>query len=110
MLIRIDGATTTECGDSLCDTCRHSRIIRGRRLDEEIVFCNMLYTRPIRITFKVTGCSDYTDRRGPSYVELMEKAWILRPATKRRAAGFIRAADLPPDDPMRLGIDPMEPD
>ena len=49
---------------------------------------------PMRITFKVTSCSDYADSRLPSYGELVQQAWILKPATKRRRAGFVRGRDL----------------
>jgi hypothetical protein len=110
VLVKVYGGTTVGEGESLCDTCRHSRIVRGRRLDEEIVFCNALYAATIRITFKVTTCTDYVDDREPSYNELMEKAWILRPASKRRAAGFVRAADLRGVEAMRIFDDPTDPD
>lgn len=110
MLVKVYGGTTIGEGEGLCDTCRHSRIVRGRRLDEEIVFCNALYAATIRITFKVMTCTDYVDEREPSYHELMEKAWILRPASKRRAAGFVRAVDLRGDEAARVFDDPTDPD
>lgn len=47
-----------------------------------------------RITFKVTSCSGYSDEREPTYMQLMEDAWILQPGTKKRPAGFIRASEL----------------
>jgi hypothetical protein len=98
MLIKIHRGTAVHEGESLCETCSHSRVIRGRRLDEEIVVCNAAYMHAVRVTFKVTSCTEYQDSREPSYHELLEKAWILRPASKRRAAGFVRTADLPPDE------------
>lgn len=94
MRVRIDGGTPRHHGESLCESCRWSRIIRGRTLDEEVVHCDASHTSPMRITFKVTSCSDYTDTRVPSYHELVQQAWILRPATKRRRAGFVRGSDL----------------
>jgi hypothetical protein len=33
---------------------------------------------------------------------LFEKAWILRPPTKRRPAGFIRSTDLTPAEVRRI--------
>jgi hypothetical protein len=78
----------------LCHTCRHSRIVRGRRIDEEIVFCDASHLRTAQITFEVTTCTDYCDKRLPTYVEMMEQAWILKPGTRRRAAGFVRASEL----------------
>ncbi len=102
MLIKIYRGTSAQTGESLCDTCRFSRIIRGRRLDEEIVLCTAtMMDSSIPVSFKVTSCSEYLDDRQPSYQELFEKAWILRPATKKRPAGFVRSADLPPEYPRR---------
>ncbi len=98
MLTKVYDGTPAQEAESLCESCRHARIIRGRRLEEVLVFCNLLFTSPVRITFKVTSCSDYADAREPGYQELLEKAWILRPATRRRAAGFVRASDLDPEE------------
>jgi hypothetical protein len=46
------------------------------------------------ITFKVTECSAYMDARLPTYSQLLEQAWILRPTTGRRPAGFVRSSEL----------------
>ena len=94
MRIKIHGGTPTQTGDSLCNTCRNGRITRGRRVDEEIVFCDVSHMFPTRITFKVTSCSEYNDHSVPSYWELMQQAWILRPESRKRPAGFVRASDL----------------
>jgi hypothetical protein len=94
MRIKVQDGTPRHDADSLCDTCRWARIIRGRTLDEEIVHCDASHMAPLRITFKVTACSDYADSRLPSYHELVQQAWILKPATKRRRAGFVRGRDL----------------
>jgi hypothetical protein len=96
MLMKVYDGTRVLEGESLCDTCRHSRIIRGRRMEEEIVICDAVFHGTLRVTFKVTSCSTYVDDREPSYEELMQKAWILRPASKRRPAGFMPAADFDP--------------
>ena len=42
MLIKVYGGTQIQDGESLCDTCVHSRITRGRRLEEELVMCTAL--------------------------------------------------------------------
>lgn len=98
MLMKVYGGTRMQKSENLCETCRHSRIIRGRRLEEEIVFCDAIMMQTVRTGFKVTSCTDYIDDREPGYHELVEKAWILCPASKRRAAGFVRAADLNEDE------------
>ena len=102
MRVNVQGGTPRHDGESLCDSCRWSRIIRGRTLDEEIVHCDASHMAPMRITFKVTSCSDYADSRVPSYGELLQQAWILRPATKRRAAGFVRGSELEEREIARL--------
>lgn len=106
MVIKVPGGTQLQHGETLCGTCRHARIIRGRRMEEEVVFCDAMMMQTVRIGFKVTSCTSYTDEREPSYHELVEQAWILRPATKRREAGFVRAADLNGEEARRLFINP----
>jgi hypothetical protein len=94
MLMKVYSGTRLQEIDALCETCAHARIIRGRRMEEELVICDALFQQAFRITFKVTACTSYVDDRAPSYQELAAKAWILRPASKRQPAGFVRATDL----------------
>jgi hypothetical protein len=63
-------------------------------LNEELVMCGAGHDGTTRIMFKVTQCSTYDDERLPSYFELMNQAWILMPASRRRPSGFVRATDL----------------
>lgn len=97
MRIKVYKGTVSECGSSLCETCRHSTITRGRTLDEEIVRCDA-QMGTVLVTFKVTDCSAYIDNRLPTYMQLMEQAWILRPGSSKRAAGFVRSSDLREDE------------
>jgi len=94
MRIKIYRGTSSQSGPSLCETCRHSMITRGRKLGEEIVSCEALPGRQAQITFIVTECSAYLDATLPSYPELFEKAWILRPREGKRAAGFVHSSEL----------------
>jgi hypothetical protein len=94
MHVKIRNGTVSNGERSLCETCRHSLIVRGRTLGEEIVRCQATPMTTTRITFKVTSCSDYHDAREPSFIQLMEQAWILQPGSKRRQAGFVRGRDL----------------
>jgi hypothetical protein len=94
MRIKIHGGTPIAGAASLCDSCRHSRITRGHKLDEEIVVCGASATETTRVTFKVAECSDYDDYRLPSYYEMMHRAWILRPGSHKQPAGFVRASEL----------------
>ena len=110
MRIKVYGGTVPNDAKSLCDSCRYSRITRGRKLDEEIVLCDASQIRTIRMTFKVTSCSDYSDQNQPSCFELMQQAWILQPASKKRPAGFIRASDLQEEELSRFMADLREHD
>jgi hypothetical protein len=94
MVIKIDGGTPVNGNEGLCETCVHSRITKGRRLEEELVLCDATPMQSIRIAFKVTSCTQYMDAREPSYHELLERAWILKPGSTRRPAGFVRASEL----------------
>lgn len=94
MRIKVQDGTPVQTDSSLCTTCRCSTIVRGRTLDEELILCNALGLKSVQITFKVTSCSEYADCRMPSYMEMMQDAWILRPGSRRRPAGFVRASEL----------------
>lgn len=109
MRIKVYGGTQFSHGDSLCQTCRHARITRGRKLDEELIVCNQSHTATILITFRVTSCSGYSDERVPTYYELMQQAWVLQPENSKRGAGFVRASDLR-DREVAAYIESMEDD
>ena len=94
MRFKVHNGTQSNAESSMCSTCRHSTIVRGCRLDEEIVVCRGLSMKGIRVTFKVSSCSSYSDQRLPTYMELLEDAWVLQPGTKRRPAGFVRGSEL----------------
>jgi hypothetical protein len=108
MLMKVYGGTKPLDREGLCDTCRQSRITRGARIDDEIIVCNAGAMHPTRIPFKVVECTDYGDRREASYWELLDQAWILRPATKRRAAGFVRSSELEAAEALKLRINMHE--
>ena len=98
MHIKVQNGTPSDSESALCATCRCSTIIRGRALDEELVVCSALGMRGVQITFKVTFCSDYADKRAPSYMEMVQDAWILQPGSRKRPAGFVRGSELQEDE------------
>ena len=102
MRIKVRDGTPIDSESSLCATCRCSTIVRGRTLDEELVLCSALGLRGVQITFKVTSCSDYADRSQPSYMEMMQDAWILQPGSRKRRAGFVRASELQDEEMFEL--------
>jgi hypothetical protein len=97
MRVKVYNGSAPSSERNLCDRCRHSTIIRGRALDEEIVRCDA-GLQPLIIRFKVTTCSAHVDADAPSYAQLVRQAWILRPATPRRPAGFVRSTELSVSD------------
>jgi hypothetical protein len=95
MLIKVYSGTVSHSGRSLCETCRNATITRGQRLEDEIVRCEAQpMSHPVLVRFKVTECSAYLDAGLPTYAQLLEQAWILRPTTGRRSVGFVRSSDL----------------
>ena len=94
MRIKVHRGTPINDGHTLCSTCRHSRVTRGRKLDEELTICGASHFKVVPITFQVTSCSGYDDQRLPTYFDLLQQAWILQPGSRRRPAGFVRASDL----------------
>jgi hypothetical protein len=94
MRVKVYKGSVHNGADNLCESCRYSTIIRGRTLDEEIVRCDAATMHP----FKVISCSAYFDAGEPSYGQLLQQAWILRPATSKHPAGFVRSTELPPHE------------
>jgi hypothetical protein len=94
MLMKIHGGSTRNDHKSLCVNCRFATIVRGQTLDEEVVHCQSVTTRGMRVTFKVTACTSHSDINQPTYMQLLEDAWILKPASKKRPAGFVKHSEL----------------
>jgi hypothetical protein len=98
MRLKIQGGTATQTEPSLCLTCRHATVVRGRALRDEIIECDYLSGRNRRIAFSVTFCNAYVDRTHPTIREMEDIAWVLRTDAKRKQVGFTRASDLKPAD------------
>ena len=96
MRIKIHGAQATCGGASLCLSCRHSIVVKGARLQDEIVECGMLASPHSRITFPVHFCTEYLSRQHASIREMEDVAWVLRTDARRRRVGFVHARDLRP--------------
>ena len=94
MRMKIHGGTALNSERGLCASCRFATIVRGRKLDEEVVHCNSITTRGMRVPFKVTSCTSHSDLDQPTYMQLLEDAWILKPGSKGKPAGFVRNSEL----------------
>jgi len=94
MRVKIHGGTASQSESPLCHTCRFATIVRGPALRDEIVECGNVRRGHGRITFPVTYCTDYSDRRQASLREMEEIAWILRTDARRNEIGFVHASKL----------------
>jgi hypothetical protein len=98
MNVRIRGGTVNHSEPSLCLSCRHSIIVKGAALRDEIVACNLIRLKGRVIPFPVTSCTGYQDRGQPTLWHMEEIAWVLRSDPKRRTVGFVEARKLKDDD------------
>ena len=105
MRFKIRGGTVKHGEPSLCLTCRHATIVEGTSLQERIVECSELSSHHSRITFPVTSCTRFADRRRPSLREMEETAWILRTDPRRNQVGFVHARELKTRDRYLLSDD-----
>jgi hypothetical protein len=94
MRVKIRGGTVMHGDAPLCQTCRYATIVKGPTLGDEIIECASLTYGRGRITFPVTYCTAYSDRRQASIREMEEIAWILRSDPKRKEIGFVSASKL----------------
>ncbi len=94
MRVKIHGGTVTHGDAPLCQTCRYATIVRGPRLEDEIVECSRVYSNRGRITFPVLSCSGYSDERQASLREMEEIAWVLRSDISRGTVGFVQSRKL----------------
>lgn len=97
MRIKIQGGTARDDEPSLCHTCRFATIVKGRRLRDEIIECSRL-SESNRITFGVSSCTAYADRRRASLRDMEEIAWVLRSDPRRNQIGFAPAHTLKPHE------------
>ncbi len=86
--IRIKNGTPI-CGDSLCESCTYSMILKGYRETEELVFCN--YSTLIRVPFKIYKCNVHTDKGMPTWEQMKDMAIDVKPISSAKPAGFYYA-------------------
>jgi hypothetical protein len=96
MRVKVYGGTVSDGDSSLCNTCRFATIVKGSSQRHEIVECDRLSMGRGRITFAVTSCSAYGDKREPTLRDMEDIAWVLRSDPKRKDIGFVRSRDLRP--------------
>jgi hypothetical protein len=98
VFIKIHGGTVKHGDAPLCTSCRKATSVRGASRNHDFIDCSHVG----RITFPVTSCSAYSDRRQPSLLDMQNVAWVLRSDSKRRKVGFVPARDLAPHERLLL--------
>lgn len=78
---------TRDSKEPLCVTCHSGLVVKGTRESHDFTVCQA-HMEPIRITFPVTSCTEYRDRRQPTKHEYEETAWILHVSPSRKV-GFL---------------------
>lgn len=107
MRVKIRGGTASHGDPSLCLTCRFATVVKGTSLRDEIVECSQLSYGRNRITFPVTVCTEYSDRRQPSLRAMEEIAWVLRSDPKKNRIGFVKRAELTRRERLELDDDEL---
>jgi hypothetical protein len=90
-VIKIRGGKP-EGAESLCNSCYWAHIQRGFAESEEVVLCAFLRQAHV-VTFKVSQCTDYNDKRVPSKADMESIAWIIRTKDINRPMGFSSKED-----------------
>lgn len=88
MHFKIHGGTARDDEPSLCLSCRRATVVRGKSLRDEIIECGLLRDDDSRISFPVTSCSSYSDRRQPTLYQMEVIAWELRTDRTKSRIGF----------------------
>jgi hypothetical protein len=79
----------TQKNESLCNSCYWAHIQRGFAESEEVILCAFL-TPSRLVPFKVSQCTDYSDKRVPSRKDMEDIAWIIRTKDVNRQVGFAK--------------------
>jgi hypothetical protein len=95
-----------QTSESLCNSCYWAHIQRGFAESEEVILCAFL-RQPHAVSFKVSYCTDYNDKRVPSKADMEEIAWIIRTKDINRQVGFINDGEPEPEED-ELEIVPSE--
>jgi hypothetical protein len=93
MNVKIRGGTVNHGDPPLCSSCRYALVVKGARLGDEIVRCNLLGAET-HLRFPVSSCSAYENRAQPSLWHMEQIAWVLRSSPGGKKVGFVEARKL----------------
>jgi hypothetical protein len=107
-LLKIDGGTpANHGGKSLCESCKHSHVMRGFKDSQLVIMCGAnkntfgdsetYYPGHHRVPFLVSACSGYNDKREVPLEAMKRLALIVEPCVRieaRPPAAVDRAAEI----------------
>jgi len=89
----VEGGTPTH-GKHLCKSCDRAHIMRGEAASEQIIYCEAMYYRPIRVPFSVvTECSSYEETGRPSLYDMKKMAYLIKTDPRGKPVGFMTNND-----------------
>ena len=96
-----------QVSESLCNSCYWAHIQRGFAESEEAILCAFLQ-QPHVVPFKVSQCTDYSDKRVPTRRDMEEIAWIIRTKDVNRQVGFTNETETEPREEAEMEIVPSK--
>ena len=87
MKLKVLRGTTAHDTRPLCESCSHSRIIKGERLDDHITYC--CYINDRIVPFKVLECNAWEEKNKVGMHEMAKMAWVITGDKKGGKPGFM---------------------
>jgi hypothetical protein len=106
MDIKIEGGTAPG-SENLCLSCIYSQVVRGQKLDEELITCSRLTVYGdtyARVPFRVSSCNQYKRAGLPSIHDMEKIAWVLVTKSDAKQIGFVRAKDMTGAERKKAGL------
>ena len=96
-----------QVSESLCNSCYWAHMQRGFAESEEAILRAFLRQAHV-VAFKVSQCTDYSDKRVPSRRDMEEIAWIIRTKDVNRLVGFTKQSAGEQGEEAKMEIVPSE--
>lgn len=87
MRLKVYRGTPRHSEYALCNSCSHSRIIKGERLDDQRTYCNH-FAEEIEVPFKVLECNQWSEKNKANIQDMAKMAWVIAPK-KGDKPGFV---------------------
>jgi len=96
-----------QMSESLCNSCYWAHIQQGFADSEEAILRASL-RQAHSVPFKVSQCTDYSDKRVPSRRDMEEIGWIIRTKDMNRQVGFAKKEESHLNEEGEMEIVPTE--